>query len=303
MDGVFNFLMFDRAALAALCVVLDTGSFEAAAARLGISQSAISQRIKKLEDQTGAILIRRTRPARATKAGRALQAHAETLNLLERDVARAMKHTLHGLDHPLRIAVTADTLASWVLPALPQEDRLFYDLVIDDQDHSAELLMRGEVAAAVTSRKVPLTGCDVIELGPLRYAAFASSDFVERHFPVGITADALAQAPALTFNRKDRLQLAWASKVANHPFSSLPTHYVPSTHGITEAARVGLGWAVNPLPLVEPLFDNGTLVQLRPDITLETPLYWQVPRQNKDALARLTRRLVAHAHGQRSGQN
>ncbi len=287
--------MFDRAALAALSAVLDTGSFEAAAAQLKVSQSAISQRIRKLEDQTGAILIRRTRPATATEAGRKLQAHAETLNLLEREVNRAMGKAPASLDRPLRIAVTADTLASWVLPALPQEDRLFYDLVIDDQDHSAELLMRGEVAAAITARGTALTACDITPLGPLRYAAFAAPAFVETYFPQGVTPEALSKAPALTFNRKDRLQLAWASGVAGRSIPSLPTHFVPSTHGITEAARVGLGWAVNPLPLVQPLFDSRDLVRLRPDITLETKLYWQVPRQNKAALEGLTKSLTTYA--------
>ncbi len=290
--------MFDRTSLAALSAVLDGGSFELAAARLNVSQSAISQRIKKLEDQTGAILVRRTRPATATEAGQRLQAHAETLNLLERDIARAMGNAPDTMDRPLRIAVTADTLASWVLPALPQEDRLFYDLVIDDQDHSAELLLRGDVAAAVTSCKTALTGCDVTPLGPLHYAAFASPDFVSTHFSDGITADTLACAPALTFNRKDRLQLTWAADVAGQAIAALPTHYIPSTHGITEAARVGLGWAVNPLPLVQPLFDNGELIRLRPDVSLETQLFWQVPRQNKVALARLTKSLTTYARQQ-----
>ena len=288
-------LMFDRTALAALSAVLDTGSFEAAAAKLHVSQSAISQRIKRLEDQTGAILIRRTRPATATEAGQRLQAHAETLALLERDVTHAMGGVATPLDRPLRIAVTADTLASWVLPALPQEAHLFYDLVIDDQDHTAELLARGEVAAAITARKTALTGCDVTPLKPLRYAAFAAPGFVAAHFSNGVTAKALADAPALTFNRKDRLQLHWAGKVAGHAIATLPTHYVPSSHGITEAARAGLGWAVNPLPLVQPLFESGALVRLRPDIVLDTALYWQVPRQNKTALKGLTASLLRSA--------
>ncbi|MDX8350294.1 LysR family transcriptional regulator ArgP [Cognatiyoonia sp. IB215446] len=286
--------MFDRTALAALSAVLDTGSFDAAAQKLHMSQSAISQRIKKLEDDVGAILVRRTRPATATEAGRKLQAHAETINLLERDVAQAMGRAPKALDRPLRIAVTADSLASWVLPALPSEAQLFYDLVIDDQDHSAALLMRGEVAAAITSRARALTGCDVIALGPLCYAAFAAPEFVATYFPEGVTAEALRTAPALTFNRKDALQLNWASKVAGRKVSVLPTHFLPSTHGITEAARVGLGWAVNPLPLVQPLFDTGDLIRLRPDIALDTPLYWQVPRQNKQALAKLTKSLVSY---------
>lgn len=293
--------MFDRAALAALTAVLDTGSFELAAAKLGLTQSAVSRRIKTLEDQVGATLILRTRPATATEAGQRLAAHAETLALMERDVGHALKMKPIYLDTPLRIAVTADSLATWVIPALPQEDWLFYDLIIDDQDHSVDLLRRGEAAAAITARAAPLTGCDVTPLGPLDYAAFASPAFVEAHFAHGINTAALLRAPALTYNRKDRLQKAWASEVLGINIPKLPTHYLPSTNGITEAAGAGLGWAVNPVALVQPLFDSGELVRLRPDIRLQTPLYWQVPRQNKEALAGLTRSLQKAARRSADG--
>ena len=116
--------------------------------------------------------------------------------------------------------------------------------------------------------------------------------------PLWPLADTLTRAPALTFNRKDRLQLTWAADVAGQAIAALPTHYIPSTHGITEAARVGLGWAVNPLPLVQPLFDNGALIRLRPDVSLATELFWQVPRQNKVALAGLTKSLTSYARQQ-----
>ena len=179
--------MFDRASLTALLAVLDTGSFAHAADVLGLTQSAISQRIKTLEEAAGTTLIRRTRPAEPTEAGQRLRAHAETLALMERQVRSDLGHGTQADITPIRIAGTADTLTSWLLPALPQEPGLFYDLIIDDQDHSDQLLTTGAAAAAITSRARPIPGCDVHDLGVLTYVAFAAPGCVYTHFAVAPT--------------------------------------------------------------------------------------------------------------------
>jgi len=287
--------MIDRAALAAFAAVLHSGSFETAAGRLHVTQSAVSQRIKVLEEALGTTLIRRTRPATPTEAGRRLLAHAEAVGLLERDLARDLAGAAAQAT-PVRIAVTADSLATWVLPALAAVEGLLFDLVIDDQDHSADLLRAGEVAAAITASARPVPGCDAQPLGRLCYIGFAAPVFVAQHFQGGVTPGALATAPALTFNRKDRLQRAWA-EAATGVRVQPPTHYLGSTHGITEAVLAGLGWAVNPDSLIAPLIAEGRLVDLDPQVRIETPLYWQVPRQNATALAALTRALRKAAPG------
>ena len=55
--------------LSALRGVLHHGSFEAAAHALGVTPSAISQRIKALEDRTGIALVLRGAPCTGTAAG------------------------------------------------------------------------------------------------------------------------------------------------------------------------------------------------------------------------------------------
>lgn len=291
--------MIDHAALAAFSAVLRTGSFEGAAAQLGVTQSAISQRIRSLEDRLGSALIRRTRPATATDAGRRLFDHAEAVGLLERDLMRDLG--LPARDTPLRIAVTADSLATWVIAALAEVDGVLFDLVIDDQDHSADLLRGGEVAGAITASERPVPGCDALPLGQLSYIAFAAPAFVARHFPQGVTPEALSRAPALTFNRKDGLQRAWA-KAATGAQPVLPTHYIGSTHGITEAGLAGLGWGLNPDSMIAPLVAEGRLIDLAPGLRIETPLFWQVPRRMGPAMAGVTRALRRAAPGADQGR-
>ena len=167
---------------------------------------------------------------------------------------------------------------------------LLFDLVIDDQDHSADLLRQGAVAAAVTVAGGPVPGCDAHPLGALRYRAVCAPDSHARWFADGVTATSLAAAPALTFNRKDRLQQQWAAQVTGDR-PRLRTHHVPDTNAITAAAVAGLGWGLNPTLLVDPLIAAGQLVELQPGATRDTALTWQVPRQHRATLADLTRNI------------
>lgn len=276
--------MFDPALLKALAAILRTGSFEAAAAALHVTPPAISQRIRALEERLGSAVVIRADPCRPTAAGARLARHAEEVALLERRLAADLGQTAPRAQ--VRIAVNADSLATWVLPALAAVEGLLYDIAIDDQDHSAERLRRGEVQAAVTSHAAPLAGCDAFPLGRLVYVATASPAFVARWFAAGVTAQTLAAAPALLFDRKDRLQADWARTVAGRPVA-LPCHVLASSTGFVEAATLGLGWGMNPEPLVRAALAEGRLVPLAPQ-TLDTALHWQVTRLAGPALAPLT---------------
>ena len=77
-----NFMM-DYAGLQALAAVLREGSFERAARKLHITPSAVSQRIKQLEERAGQVLVLRGQPCTGTEAGRRLCLHVEQVALLE----------------------------------------------------------------------------------------------------------------------------------------------------------------------------------------------------------------------------
>lgn len=285
--------MYDPPLLAALSAVARCGSFELAAAQLLITQSAVSQRIKTLEDRVGTVLIQRGSPCTPTNAGLRLIRHADEVSLLEQKLARDME-TAHTSAAPVRIAVNADSLDTWVLPALAKCDGLLFDLVVDDQDHSAQWLRQGEVAAAITSRADPIQGCDSVPLGILRYRATASPAFMARYFPDGVTEDALRKAPTLTFSRRDRLQIDWVAEQLGKRVPT-PTHLLPSTVGFVSASLLGLGWGLNPEPLVRKLLDQGDLVEVLPDVPMETPLYWQISRITSKPLEILTKNITSAA--------
>ncbi len=283
--------MLDPAQLAALTAIHRRGSFDLAAAALGVTPSAISQRLKSLEETIGHALIRRGQPCEATEIGLRLIRHYEQIALLEGALTRQIlpSPAQQTPEWPtLRLAVNADSLATWLLPALAATEGLLFDLVINDQDHSQQLLRRGEVAAAVTGHPGPLQGCDTIALGALRYRATASPAYMARHLAQGPGRAALMQAPALTFSDKDRLQRDWLLRETGSRFS-YPIHRIASSTGFVEAALLGLGWGMNPEPLVAAHLAEGRLVELIPDTPLDVPLFWQYPRLMAETLAPVTR--------------
>lgn len=289
-------MRFNPHHLAALASVLRRGSFELAASDLAVTPSAISQRIKALEDQVGAALILRGTPCTGTDAGLRLAKHTEDVGLLEAQLSRdlALKDT-RG-DVRLRIAVNADSLATWFVAAMAGVPDVLFDLVIDDQDHSADWLRRGEVSAAITSGGKPVTGCDSIALGSLRYIATASLGFKQRWFGEGVTVAALAKAPCLTFNAKDALQRNWILEHFGQRVSP-PTHFLPSSQSFIDASRAGLGWGMNPEHLVRGPLRNAHLEALIPNASLDVPLTWQVSRIMAPSLEPVTHAVRTAARG------
>ena len=117
--------MLDYASLHALATVVREGSFERAARALHVTPSAVSQRIRLLEERVGCALVVRGQPCTATATGRRMCQHIDRVLLLEQE----LQDTLPALasDTAVRVglpvAVNADSLATWFAPALAQTPR------------------------------------------------------------------------------------------------------------------------------------------------------------------------------------
>jgi len=291
--------MLDYPALAALAAVVREGSFERAARALHVTPSAVSQRIRLLEERIGCALVVRDQPCRATETGRRLCQHVDRVSLLE----HALQETLPALAPQgaarvaLPVAVNADSLATWFAPpmaAFAAEAPVLMQVAVDDQDHTGDWLRSGAVLAAVTAVARPATGCNSRPLGAMRYRAVASPAFVARHFAGGVGAGSLARAPSLVFNQKDELQARWARRQC-HRAVELPRHMLPSAHAFVAAALAGMGWGLNPQALIAAHLADGTLVELVPDTPLDVPLHWQQARAASALLDGLARRVQAAA--------
>jgi LysR family transcriptional regulator (chromosome initiation inhibitor) len=293
--------MLDYASLFALAAVVREGSFERAARALHVTPSAVSQRIRLLEERVGCALVVRGQPCTATDTGRSLCQHADRVRLLEQDLhdnlpALAPSGVARAT---LPIAVNADSLATWFAPAVATfaaQAPVLVNVAVDDQDHTAEWLRSGAVLAAVTAHATPATGCNSRPLGAMRYLAAASPAFVARHLSAGVDASSLAQAPSLEFNTKDTLQTRWVQGVCGQHVE-LPKHTLPSSTAFVTAALAGMGWGMLPDALAAPHLASGALVELVPGTPLDVPLHWQQARATSAWLDGLTREVLAAARG------
>ncbi|WP_425257776.1 LysR family transcriptional regulator ArgP [Rubrivivax sp. RP6-9] len=291
--------MLDYAALSALAAVVREGSFERAAQALHVTPSAVSQRIRQLEERVGSALVVRGQPCRPTDTGRRLCQHVDRVRVLEQELQGTLPALApQGLTRvPLPVAVNADSLATWFTPALAAyaaEAPVLVEVAVDDQDHTAGWLRSGAVLAAVTGSARPATGCNSRPLGAMRYLAAASPAFVARHFAGGVGAGSLAQAPSLVFNTKDDLQARWVQRLC-HRHVELPRHTLPSSQAFVTAAVAGMGWGLQPLSLVAEHLRAGTLVELVPGTALDVPLHWQHARAASAWLDGLSRAVLAAA--------
>lgn len=296
----FTYPMLDYSALSALAAVVREGSFERAARALHVTPSAISQRIRLLEERVGCALVVRDQPCRATETGRQLCQHVDRVRLLEQELQGALPVLApEGIARvPLPVAVNADSLATWLAPAIAAfgaEHPVLMEVAVDDQDHTTEWLRSGAVLAAVTATARPAAGCNSQPLGAMRYLAAASPAFVQRHFADGVGAGSLARAPSLLFNTKDELQARWARRLC-HRHVDLPRHMLPSPQAFVAAAVAGMGWGLHPQALIASHLKDGSLVELVPDTPLDVPLHWQYARAASALLDGLSRNVLAAAH-------
>ncbi|SDZ24249.1 HTH-type transcriptional regulator ArgP [Delftia lacustris] len=286
--------MLDYAGLEALAAVVREGSFERAARKLHVTPSAVSQRIKLLEERVGQVLVLRGQPCSGTEAGRRLCLHVEQVALLENDLRRKNPELVpegQTALPTLKLAVNADSLSTWFMDAMSaftRDGNELLDISIDDQDHTAKRIREGEVMAAVTATSSAIPGCNTWPLGRMRYVAAASPDFIRRYLKDGITPEAMARTPMMSYGRKDSLQDQWLQRLGAEGRRSTPRHFLPSNQGYTRACELGMGWGMHPPLMIGAQLAEGSLVELLPGNDLDIPMYWAHARNAQASLQRLT---------------
>ncbi|AMV43036.1 LysR family transcriptional regulator ArgP [Paraburkholderia caribensis] len=272
--------MLDYALLDALAAVVRHGSFDRAATALNVTPSAVSQRVKLLEERVGSVLVKRGQPCTATRSGALLCRHTERVQLLEAELNGRMPELPGALLEPwptLRVAVNDDSVGTWFIDAVADfcaERGMLLDLVIDDQDHTAQRIRDGSVQGAVTTQSEPVQGCRSTRLGRMRYRAVCTPAFYERYFSEGIGRDALRGAPCVDFNPKDQLQKRFVQKITRDEVDA-PTHWIPHVSGFLRACATGMGWGMCPERMIAAQLESGELIDMAPGKHLDVDLYWQ----------------------------
>jgi LysR family transcriptional regulator (chromosome initiation inhibitor) len=269
--------MLDYKLLQASAEVIRHGSFEKAARDLGLTQSAVSQRVKLLEERLGQPLIVRAKPISATAAGQRLLAHYQSVRLLEQELQDELPElqTDSGFGQ-VAFAVNADSLATWFMDvpkALFDELGLLVHLTVEDEGLNHLSLQDGSVLGAVSMRSTPIQGCRVRPLGKMRYIMVVSPAFRDRFFRDGVTSSTLRACPAVNFSEHDELQNQFLNQYFGLNPGEFPAHTVPSSEGFVTMAEQGIAYAVVEEHQAKEGLRSGQLIQPC-DHVLERPLYW-----------------------------
>ena len=287
---------FDPDALECLAAIIEEGGFERAAQRLSITQSAVSQRLRALEAQVGTVLIVRSRPLKPTQAGQLMLKHAKMMRLLRADLEKDLKELAPSStgggreEERISVAINADSIATWALPALSPlaQGGLPIEIIADDQEFTHEWLREGQVLGCVTSLGQALRGCKMEPLGTMDYVAVAAAGFAARHCPKGVNAHNFHKLPFIAFNRKDHLQHSFVEQAFGLPRVMLKQLFVPASEGQIRAVRAGWGVSVVPELGVRDLLACGELVNVTPRHRLGVALYWHCWNLSSDVLDALS---------------
>lgn len=302
-------MRFDPVALATLKAVVHEGTFERAASRLHVTPSAVSQRIKALEQAVGQVVVDRAKPVTATAAGEVLLRLSGHWDLLVHDALAELVPDASASAHPLvPIVVNADSLATWILPGLATAQEqlgITLDIVREDEEHASDLVRSGAALAAVTADPAPVAGCRIRPLGSLRYLAVCTPGFRERWLPRGVRAADLDRAPMVRFDRKDTMQHRVARRWVRREIDP-PASYVGSSREFAEAVRLGIGWGMLPEAWTREDLAAGALVPVSRRPHHDVPLHWlawRLPSRTLEVLSdcileQARRTLIPHDSGQ-----
>ncbi len=290
--------MLDYKLIEAMAMVAREGGFDKAAKVLHITQSAVSQRVKLLEEQTGQIVLARTTPPRTTSAGRNLLKHYLQVKQLEDDLFAEMDTQADKGYTSLAVALNADSLATWFLEAIQSfvgKEGILLDIRVDDQEQTHRLLKNGDVVGCVSTKDQPLQGCRLEYIGRMNYQMLAAPEFAKKWFPAGLTIANVCRAPAIIFNRKDELHHKLFQQVLGEVPDGIPANYIPSSEKFADFMAMGLGYGMLPCQQSEPFIRTGRLVDLAPDYTVPVKLYWHCWNLKSRLLDKLTEQLTFKA--------
>ncbi len=276
-------------------MVAREGSFDKAAKVLYITQSAVSHRVKLLEELVGQVLIARTTPSQLTEAGRKILKHYLQVKRLEDELLGEMGDPTDKGFTSLAVGINADSLALWFLAAIQSfmlEEKVLIDIRVDDQEQTHRLLKDGEVMGCISTQEQPLQGCLIEYLGRMTYHMVAALVFAAEWFPHGFTEKGVRHAPALIFDRKDDLHHKFLQQALGTVPPFFPTHYMPSVEKYADFIASGIAYGMLPDQQTAPLLQSGQIVDLSPDYHVSVKLYWHCWSLKSKLLNKFTQQLI-----------
>ncbi len=282
----------------ALDAIVYQGSFERAAEHLFVSQSAISQRIKQLEKFLAQPVLIRSQPPKPTPIGKKLLGLYRRVRLLEHEILPELKNDTSTRPVQLSLATNADSLATWLLPALKnvmKQRQVELKLTIYGEYRSIEKLKSGEVTGAISLESQPIPGCRADYLGRIDYVCVASPEFYQRYFSKGVNNQTLAKAPAVSYDQYDDLHKTFLTEHFNVNPDSVIHHNISSSEAFLKVALAGVAYCLIPRLQITDELDRGVLVGVTPGFLMSHRIYWHHWQLETGVLQEISHAIVGYA--------
>ncbi|NVD05624.1 LysR family transcriptional regulator ArgP [Vibrio sp. JPW-9-11-11] len=281
----------------ALEAVVKAGSFERAAQSLYVSQSAISQRVKQLEKFLAQPVLVREQPPRPTLIGQKLLGFYQRVQLLETELIPELGSDSQEKVQRISIATNADSLATWLLPALApimKSHRVEFNFVVFPEARTLNKLKNGEVVGALSMEPRAMAGCEAQYLGRMDYVCVSSPEFAEHYFPNGVDRAALQSAPAVSFDHYDPLHRDFLTQHFHIEPDTIAHHHVASSEAFVNLALMGCAYCLIPKLQIERELASGQLVDLMPGFFMSFEIYWHHWQLETGLLKTITQSILAH---------
>ena len=281
-----------------LVTAADSGSFSAAARRLGKAQSAVSTGIANLEIDLGLTLFDRSgRLPRLTAPGERMVAEARALLAQQAQLQALAAELAAGIEARLTLAIDDDSLLPWLTPVLEQLAAVYplleLELLFPTMEDLSDMLLTGRAQLAIGYQGL-VTPVALTRFGLGRMA-----------MPLVVSPDhplTRLSAPGLEDLRQHRQLMVTARQPGTERERfrlSTAIWWVEGDLGVLELVKRGLGWATVPAFLLTDALAHGDVVCLPdealppiPELSIE--LLWHSARPLGPAAQWLRQTLQAH---------
>jgi DNA-binding transcriptional LysR family regulator len=258
--------------LAYFVAVVETGSFTAAAERLGITKAVVGQQVARLEQEfRTSLLVRTTRKVQATEAGRAFY---QRCALILHEADDAFNELAEASTEPsgmLRLTAPFDYGVGVVVPTIAAFTQRYpackVDAILTDQTLD---MMSGNIELAIRVGWLAETGLQARQIGSFRQLLVASISLAPQLSGLTRPED-IAKLPFIA-NTALREHLRWNFSLSQTEHQSVAMQasiFLDATLAVREAVCEGAGLSVLPDYAIAGDLASGRLVQVLPQ--------WRLP--------------------------
>lgn len=253
--------MFSIEQLEAFLVTTETGSFSAAARKLGKVQSAISQNIMNLEIDCGCELFDRSgRYPVLTAEGEKLKPHANATVLQHRRLTQQVNALSHSALSKLVLAVDEGIPLQKISDILRQLQTEHPQLAVEClQAASVDIIDMVDSGRATTGvifseLSIPYT-LDFESIGALEFDVYVSAGHP-------LAQQVAPNIDTLRLHRQLLISSRNAKQSSFHQAYSPDIWYADSYYMLLEMAKSGFGWCLLPSHLVQSEGSQGNLIRV-----------------------------------------